>query len=190
MRKVQRAALAGGLVLVIAPLFAACARDPLEFSGQYKPTSFASHRTNPAEAEACRVRITDIRDERSAGDAMGEVGGRQIHADAVGWIRSGFKTLDRDPRIKLVDGPPADLDMSVEVLKAYASSLLDSKSANVVVRIRFQKAGVDSEQVYRGTDHGLDWAAGSGEAEASLNSALESMLNIVMGDIDARCAAK
>ena len=123
---------------------------------------------------------------------MGEIGGRPIHqADEVAWLRSGLKSLDRDPRIQFVDatadGKP-DLDLSVELLKAYLINITSDKSANVVLRIRYaRQSAAPSEQVYRGTDTGANWISGQDETQGAFDYALAQILDGVDRDIVARC---
>ena len=162
---------------------------------------FEAHQTSrfgklSPKVAPCRVQIASVEDKRSNSETMGELSYRPIHAsDVVGWVRSGFQSLERDPRLALVQpGSPGapELTLHVELDKAYVNSAAGmSKAADVVVRVRYgRNEEPETEQWYRGEYTGVNWAASTGETEAALNSAFEQLLKDVDNDIVSRCAAK
>lgn len=124
---------------------------------------------------------------------MGVTAGRLVRsADAVAWVRSGFESLSRDRRLQFVGTAPEDIALNVDVLKAYAMSVTgETRAATVVVRVRYGGVTVASgEQVYRGTENGLNWSSGEGETQSSFDAALAQLLEAVDRDIVARCTGR
>jgi hypothetical protein len=59
----------------------------------------------------------------------------------------------------------------------------------VVVRVRYSGAnGASGEQVYRGTENGLNWSSAEGETQSSFDAALAQLLEAVDRDLVVRCA--
>ena len=174
---------------------AACAnRPPMALSSQYSPPS---HQNWPAKGEKvphpCRVRVAEIRDLRSDPQAMGTMDGRLIRsADTTAWVRSGFLSLGRDPRLQMVEGDAQhDLAIDADIIKAYAMSVTgETRSANVVLRVHYRRNDTSSgEQIYRGTENGANWSNGEGETQSAFDDALENLLNTVDSDLVARCTS-
>ena len=176
---------------------AACAnRPPVALSSQFSPPSRQTWRPAPGNekgARPCRVRVTEIRDLRSDPEAMGVTAGRLIRsADTKAWVRSGFLSLGRDPRLQMVEGDaPHDLAIDVDILKAYAMSVTgETRAANVVLRAHYSRKDAPSgEQVYRGTENGVNWSSGEGETQSSFDDALADLLKTVDSDLVARCTS-
>ncbi|HEY1962423.1 MAG TPA: hypothetical protein VGG69_08395 [Rhizomicrobium sp.] len=136
----------------------------------------------------CRVRLAALEDDRVDSQYMGEIGGRPVRADTMAWLRSGLALLGRNPRLQLVQTGPADVVISVRLLKAYVLSITTQKSANVAVKVRYAGGATPpDEQVYRGNDVAVNWVSGSGEAQAALNSALNDVLYEIERDLLSRC---
>jgi hypothetical protein len=181
---------------------AGCAnRAPVTLSSQFTPPNNASwsspqaNRADAGPADTCRIRLGDVLDARADPQDLGDIGGRPIHqADQIAWLRSGLMSLNRDSRIQIVDAAATekpDLEVSVELLKAYVISITSDKSTNVVLRIRYARQGAAlGEQIYRGTDTGVNWISGGDETQASLDYALAQILGDVDRDILARCDAE
>ena len=188
----QRRARAGitVAVLIASLLPAACASTPIVLSAQFTPPAgsrWAVAATAPT-AGACRVELAGFSDERSDPQAMGDMLGRPVRADTMAWLRSGFQMLARDTQILLIDGPNADLVLHVSVLKAYLMTETAEKSANVVVRIRYERHDAPvGDSYYRGTDKSVNFANAPSEAQGTIDAALADLLDRVAKDIVGRC---
>lgn len=172
---------------------AACSTEPITLSQGFKPTesSLSAHKSRDGQ-DICRIHIGDVTDKRTEKDTLGQIGDRVIRdADPAAWLRSGLLTLDRDKRIAIADSAKdADLDLDVDLLKAYIISITSDKSANVVVRVRYSRGGADAgERVIRGTETGWNWNNGAGEVKTALDDALEDLLKSLAQDVETRCAA-
>jgi len=172
-------------------LLAGCeSPSPMNVSPQF--AAERSNRNVTPLKDACRVRIAAVNDARTATDSMGQLAGRPIRAqDSLQWVGSAFDWLSRDRRLKLVsEGDPADLVLTVDLLKAYVRSGAGmGKAANVVVRVRYTpRNGAEDVQLYRGIDTGVNWATAEDETKGVLNRALNQVLNQVNDDTAERCA--
>ncbi|HEX4302352.1 MAG TPA: hypothetical protein VHZ78_06135 [Rhizomicrobium sp.] len=188
-RRLARAAIA----LAAIALLSACAnRPPVDLSAQFTPPSghwLAPPPATPARP-VCRVALSGLHDQRVDPNAMGDIGGRMVHAaDAPGWVRSGLQSLSRDPRIAVVDGA-ADLTLDVDIVKAYSLSITMEKSITVVLRVRFAHGGsAPDEQVFRGVDTATNWVSGADETQIGFDDALRQIIEALDAQIVARCAA-
>jgi hypothetical protein len=188
-------------LLLALPLAACVDSTPIMLAPEFTPPRDApwisqSNASSGQRAGAsCRVQLTDIRDLRSDPQSLGSIGSRPVRSpDTVAWVRSGFKTLNRDSRIRLVDEAAADepdVVLSVELLNAYARSVTsETGAANLVVRVRYGRRGVMlDEKVYRGADDRLNWVGAESEAQAAFNAALVQLLGTIDKEILARCAS-
>jgi hypothetical protein len=188
LRGVLRVAPGIGAVLSLA----ACATSPIALSSQFSPPSQQAWLGKPATSDRpCRVRIAAVRDLRTDPEAMGVTGLRLIRsADAAAWVRSGFVALGHDRRLQIVDdAAQGDVVMDVEILKAYAMSVTgETRAASVVLRVHYSRDGAPAgEQIYRGTENGLNWSSGEGETQSSFDAALADLLKTVDSDLVARC---
>jgi len=166
----------------------------MALSSQYSPPSHQSWTAGGEKAShPCRVRVAEIRDLRTDPQAMGMMDGRLIRsADTTAWVHSGFLSLGRDPRLQMVEGDGQhDLAIDVDIVKAYAMSVTgETRSANVVLRVRYSRNGAPAgEQVYRGTENGVNWSNGEVETQSSFDDALENLLKTVDSDLVARCTS-
>jgi hypothetical protein len=184
------------LGIAAALLLGGCAnRPPVALSSQFSPPSRHAWPAAPRGSDvkpSCRVRVAEIRDLRTDPEAMGSTGRLIRSSDTTAWVRSGFASLARDWRLTLIDdaAPSAsDLVLAVDVVKAYAMSVTgETRAASVVVRVHYSRNGApDGEQVYRGTENGVNWANGEGETQASFDAALAELLADVDRDLLARC---
>jgi len=172
---------------------AACEnRPPMALSSQYSPPSHQNWAAGREKVtHPCRVRVAEIRDLRTDPQAMGMMDGRLIRsADTSAWVRSGFLSLGRDPRLQMIEGDRQhDLAIDVDIVKAYAMSVTgETRSANVVLRVHYRRNDVSSgEQVYRGTENGANWSNGEGETQSAFDDALENLLKTVDSDLVVRC---
>lgn len=147
---------------------------------------------NGDEQNICQVFIRDVADKRMDKDTMGQIGDRTIHdADPASWLRSGLLTLNRDKHITIAGSQKdSDLDLDVDLLKAYIISITSDKSANVVVRVHYSRNGAAlGERVVRGVETGWNWGNGADEVQTAFNYALEDLLKTLAQDVDSRCAA-
>jgi hypothetical protein len=145
----------------------------------------------PAPQPVCRVKLTGVTDLRSDKQSLGFVGGRSIQSpDAAGWIFGGMGGLAREGRLVLVAGEEArDLEIQVEVLKAYIYTITQVKAATVVVRVRYSHGGTEfGQQIYRGTKDALNWWGSDKEARDALDLALAESVAIIHTDTVLTCA--
>ncbi len=198
-RSAMRAAGLCGLAATL--LLSGCANRPAvpmssafeSQGGSHWPAS-AHLREGSYVAGACHIRLAGIQDLRTDPQVMGDIGGRMIHAtDTVGWVRSGLEGLKQDPRIRLDDQAStdaSDLVLDVDLVKAYVLSITTEKTANVVLRVRYSRAGASAgEKVYRGVDLGANWVSGADETQSTFDRALTQLLEELDTDVIAHCAA-
>jgi hypothetical protein len=179
--------------LLGALLLAGCTA-PVVMSTAYAPPTF--HRDTRAANEAgsaqCRVFVATVKDMRGDTQSMGTILARPVrNADSAGWVRSGLLSLDHDKRIHMADSAQsADITLDAEILKAYVMAITTQKTANVVLRIRYTRAGgAPEEQIYRGALNDVDWIGGDDETQGALNDALTQVVTAVAGDTIKRCKA-
>ena len=145
----------------------------------------------PGKVPPCRLHIAAITDKRPD-SSMGYMGrGVVMSSDAAGWVRSGLVTLQGDARWLLADQPQdADLILEVEILKSYIFPVTSSKSASLVLRIRYSHAGGPlGEAIYRGHRESLNWAGTKEETAGLLNRALATTVEMTKADLVKGCAA-
>jgi hypothetical protein len=188
-RKHRGVGIAGAIALA---MLTACADStPIELSAQFTPQNRLSW-SSPATT-VCRIHFSEIRDARADPRSMGAIETRLVlAADAAGWLRSGLQSLSRDPRVKFVDdkarGEP-DLDLSVELVKAYAIAISSDKSISVVIHVRYGRGGSTlGENSYRGVYTGTIWGPGPSEIQSAFDDALGQIVQALDRDILARCA--
>ncbi len=179
-----------------APLAACATPEPAVVTSEFTrsaPPAWAKAAAPATGAQGvCKVRLGEVRDLRSDTKAMGYIAGRPIHGvDGPAWVGSGLQTLGQDGRIEIVDAAAtADVDLEVDILKAYILSLTQVKAATVVVRVRYRQGpGPATEQVYRGAKDSLNFASSEAETRAALNQALARAVDAVHRDVLGFCQA-
>ncbi len=142
---------------------------------------------------ACKVRLLPVHDTRADPTTMGSIGGKPVQSpDGPSWVMLALQTLGQDNHINLVagDATDADIDVNVDLLKAYVISLTMSKSANVVVRAHYSHgANPPEDVVYRGVETGTNWASTQSESRGALGAALSQIVTQVHADVLQRCGA-
>ncbi len=191
--RMQLSLVAGGL----ACLATACANDdPVLLSSSFVPFGVTSwsHTPRGNPPAVCRIGLGEFVDSRTDKATMGHIAGRFVRLDdAVGWMRSGFVTLDKDKRIAVVDAADVGDGMLLHVtlLKSYMGAQATAKTANVVVRVRYEQGGAQvGEKMLRGDYTDVNWGSGDGEARDSLNAALEEVIEATHKDVVALCVNK
>jgi hypothetical protein len=194
-----RASRAIAIAVLLFSASACTPPPPVQMAPQFTPsgtpswTASGKGRTGDHATGACVVELAGVRDMRADPESMGAVGSQVFQAaDTAGWVRSGFQSLGRDPRIKFVDkAAPADpaLLLNVELLKAYVTTVTsETHAATVVLRVHYSgQNGMRTDQVYRGTDNGVTWLSAGSEGQSSFNAALTEALEAIDRDILARC---
>ncbi len=182
-------------LLCALALLAGCAqRAPVLLQASYAPPASRARPSQAGDpARSCRLHIGEIRDLRSDPTALGEIGGRPVRAvDVPAWLRSGLLSLDRGAAIVMVENAEAeDVDISADIHKTYVISMPTSKAADVAFTIHYRRNGAAvDDQVYRGSDEGMNWASGEGEGQSALNRALADALTHVEADVLAHCAGR
>jgi hypothetical protein len=181
---------------VACVLLAGCAaREPVLMTAQYPPTSEAApaETTRAEKTAVCTVRLAAVRDQRTDPRSLGDTGLQPVLTDnSAEWIGSGIRSLD-SPSLKFIDQPEpggAELVIDIDLLKAYAMNVNTNRIVSVVIRVKYSRHGTPiDEQVYRGSETGVNWSAGADETRDALNSALGKLREPVRQDILSRCAA-
>lgn len=180
-------------VLLTGLLFACTPPPPVELSTQFTPphhAGWAASANWPGGHPTCRIRLVAVRDQRLDPQAMGDIGGRLVHAsDARGWVQSGLLTLTLDPRIEFVDDTArSNLVLDVDLVNAYMLSITMDRSVSVVLRVRYSRQNkLQDEQVYRGVDTGTNWNSGREETQDAFDSALAQVIEDIDRDVGTRC---
>ncbi len=137
----------------------------------------------------CRIHLGEVRDLRSDPTTLGFLYGQSIKAgDTVQWLREALAGTASPAIVFSAPGAPADLDMEVELLKAYAFNTNMARAMTVVLRVRFSHAGaVVAEHVYRGSKTGLGFVGGDRETQAAEREVLAEAVRPVGPDVMAAC---
>ena len=174
----------------LAGALLACTPKPMELSSDYslQEQDFGSK----SGATQCRLRLGMVDDQRSDKRAMGELAGFPIRVtDSAAWLRSALRSLSHDPRMTLVEGASdaGDVTLSAHLLKAYVMNQNSAKSATVVVRVHYEKpASAPRDEIYRGSDEGVNWFSGRDETKSALDTSLTRVLNQVDRDLAEYCS--
>lgn len=156
-------------------------------------TAAAEPKPAPPPVKACNVRLGPVHDLRADPETMGDLYGKPIQGKELpAWLSYSFEVLGHDPHINLVgaDAKEVDVDLSVDILKAYLMATAMAKSANVVVRVHFTGGAVPAEDhVYRGIDSGVNWVGSQAESKGAMSRALTELVTQVHTDLTRRCAA-
>lgn len=180
------------LALAAAPVGAADKPYvPLDMTAAMGPPAPTPPKPGKTTPPPCRLHISGITDKRSD-PSMGFMGRGVVQSsDTPGWIRSGLVTLQGDPRWSFADRPEdADLVLEVEILKSYIFPVTTSKSATIVLRIRYSHAGGPlGENIYRGARDAVNWAGTKEETAGLLNRALLAAVDLVKADLSKGCTA-
>jgi hypothetical protein len=195
------AALAAGLALSssvaqaepAAPAPAAPAPKPDATPKSWeKPAvvQFKTHgRAATAAPTACKIAFVEVKDLRSD-PQMGTMGPRAVRAiDPIDWLRAGLGTLAENKYLSLVPaGQTADVELKVELLKAYIQPMNMAKSTTVVLRIRYGGVhGLPEPRIYRGAHTAVNWNSTDDEIQGAMNLALEDAIRSVRADLMGVC---
>lgn len=181
---------------LLAALVAGCAsREPIMMGSQFAPPGNMRWMEREVKTQpACQVNLASIQDMRGDKQSAGSLGFRPVRlGDSVAWVRSGFESMRRDPRIALVEpgDAAAGLQLNVELLQAHISSMNMAKTANVVVRVKFAPGAHDpSGKLFRGEVADVNWGSGDGEALDVMNAALAEVVLATHAEVIARCAQR
>ncbi|MGN6149388.1 MAG: hypothetical protein ACTHPD_12675 [Rhizomicrobium sp.] len=154
------------------------------------PSGSASRKAAEQISTMCTIAISDIRDLRPDPGTMGTIGPTPLTmADAGTWLRSGFQTLNAAHGIEVVNNPrTAPISLSIDLLKAYVMNVTtETRTVNIVMRVRYDGKGGPAERIYRGTTNHLTWFSAEKESYGSFNAALQQVLDAIANDIHARC---
>ena len=193
--------------MAVCGLLADCSTTPITVSptstALLPPTSgriaVASRRESPRSSSAlamkggsqpCTVHLVDVRDVRPDPNELGMMILRVVRtADSVAWVQTALGTMKQDPRLLFVgDDRNAPLVLKIELIKAYIITMNTQKSANIVLRVRYNHEGKDLDaQIARGRDTGANWVNGADEAQGALDRALSAAVSDLDNEIVARC---
>lgn len=154
----------------------------------------------PAEAIAaaqpfCRLtihRVTDLRRDRTT---LGIVGGRVIRApsNSEDWIRHHLARLRDDGVTVTFAAPAADettpaMSAEVQLMTAWAESVASSRTATVIVAVRYDRAGAFAKQVsYRGSVTEINWWNSGAEMQAMIDACLSQILVAMRHELSILC---
>jgi hypothetical protein len=134
--------------------------------------------TNP-----CYAQIRSVVDKRSDTSTFGSIEGREVRppANVVTWLTSALHGIDQ---FGVNSAPPARSELEstqieAELLVAWVSEVRVSKTANIVLQVRYRRAGIDSDpKIFRGATNSPAW---TGSDEAMQQMLDEAMIKIVKG---------
>lgn len=179
------------LAVASATALGSCVARTVDMAPRYAPSERSMAEPSATAGKLCLIHLAGVHDLRTDPHSLGGVIGQKVRVeDSAEWVRSGIESLADGSTIRLADQGDA-LSLDVDLLKAYLVSITsETRSANVVLRIRYSRAGQPvGEQIYRGTDSGLVWTGGDDETQSSLNAVLGKALQTIRTDVLARCAA-
>ena len=142
---------------------------------------------------ACSFYLQPVADLRADKVDMGTAGGRPVHVeDMAGWLTVSIESLHAAGfRVDTQAREDDRLVVHVALLKAYMHDMITSISTNVVVRVDY--LGVDGstlgQQIYRGVDTSMDWAAGDGEINTDFRLATTDLLKQMEQELSHYCGA-
>jgi hypothetical protein len=175
--------------LLLALLGAACGgTGPIVVPAQFDtwPAAARLVATRAQPPAGCGLQLASVRDLRADPPSLGNIGPREVRADDfAAWVRGG---LDGGLRKPAAAAAPVSID--AEILKAYVHWLAISKSADIVLRVRFSRDNqVVGEKVYRGANTAMNWASGDDEIRWALAEALAALVVQVNADAPGYCPA-
>ena len=154
------------------------------------PAEFAPPRSM-AVADAgsglCPVQVGELKDLRSNPAVLGSIGKREVLADDMtSWVRTGLEYLLATPR---ADPAAAGLTLDVDIVHAYIQGVAWSKSANLLLRVRFRRGVATLGQgAYRGASTSLNWTSAGAEARGAFDLALRDLVQELRTDTARYCA--
>lgn len=188
---------AGGALAValMTVMPAACAEPPPVTVNPAFVDRYPSAEVSKTPVQACTIRVVEVVDARRAPEVLGMVSGRVVKspADSTAWLKSilggldsrGFAlTFDKNP------GPTLENPVVVRVSlhSAWVTSVATNKTANVVLRVRAERAGKTAiDRDYRGGVTRMNWASTVGELQGLVDSAFTAALNDMAKDIHPLC---
>lgn len=172
--------LRAGLVL-LALLGAACSGTgpvvvPAQFVVPSRTPPVVRARAQPPAA--CGLQVASVKDLRADLTSLGNLGPREVRADDfAGWVRGGLDHGLRKP------GPAAVVSIDAEILVAYVHGLASTKSADIVLRMRYSRDHQPvGEKVYRGASTAMNWDSSEHEIRNALAEALAALVVQVSAD--------
>ncbi len=137
----------------------------------------------------CHVRLGEIRDLRPDPEVLGDLGGKTIKAgDTRQQLRDALAGVATRAIVFAAPGAPADLEMRVDIVKAYIYALTMAKTGAVALRVTFVRDGaVVGEHIYRGGSETVNWASGQGEARGAVRMAMEDAVRQIGPDLFQAC---
>ena len=142
---------------------------------------------------SCEIQLIGIADHRPNAGEIPNTHGHYMHFDDMtGWLQAGLTSLVADGiaiRPKSSGELPRDKPrIDVELLKAYMQFIETSKSANVVVKVTFERPNEDPVvRLYRGRDTGVNWLHATAELSAAFDAALRDALQRMTPDLKGLC---
>lgn len=159
-------------------LLAACGSEPIQLHNELSWNA-ASLRA----ASSCNFSLAAVTDQTQNADKLGTIGKAPVLAsDVVGWVRTAFEQVPGYLQ------QPQPLRLDIELIHAYIHSLSVSKSADIVVRVSYQRpsqAGLT--RIYRGADTSMNWFSSDDEMQSAFNRALKDLAQQVAADMGQFC---
>jgi hypothetical protein len=156
---------------------------PYVASETFTPPRNVAPEARRRQTSPCYAQIRSVVDKRSDPSTFGSIEGREVRppANVVTWLTSALHGIDQ---FGVNSAPPdrSELEstqIEVELLVAWVSEVRVSKTANIVLQVRYRRAGVDSDpKIFRGATNSPAW---TGSDEAMQQMLDEAMIKIVKG---------
>jgi hypothetical protein len=174
------------MLLVSSPPVATAAPSAMQMTFEAPiGENWPGDKNSPPVASPCAISMGDVRDLRTDPAAVGALD--LAASDLSDWARSGFATLNHDPRIRFAGASEQPkVALKVDILKAYVVPITsETRTVNLVLRVHY--TDIDAA-VYRGAVDSLTWLSITRESASSFNEALAQILRNVDHDIVQRCA--
>lgn len=191
------------LLIMLGILISACgstdlANDRIQFTRVAPPVIFdddneASYteKNTKVNTTVCNVLINSITDKRHSKNSFGTSYRYEKFAHHVPeWVETSLLSI-KPHHLYLKQSeaskPEYQLQMNVEILRAYVHHRATALNANVVLRIKYTLNDKTQSKIYRGMDTSLNWAGGVHEVEDGMNSAISKVLDEITTDINKQC---
>jgi hypothetical protein len=177
--------LAALLCVLGLGLMAGCTGAPRDLSLSEEGPARPRTSSKPAPKDGAPVRLLACEDERPEGSPDGQIGFRMVNADEAPrtleeWLRGELAA--RHP----IAGEDADAVITLRPVlrKLYIESLSSSKSAVIVVKIHYTKAGHPGlVETYRGQATSMNWTGSDDELRAAFRKAFKTCWAEIERDI-------
>jgi hypothetical protein len=183
------------LACLCAGALGGCISDtPYVANATYKPPAAQPGTVKPQPFSHCYATVRSVIDKRSDPTTFGTVAGREVRApaDIVAWIGTALQGIDQ---YGINTGVPADgtvpaTEIQADLVMAWVSNVRVSKTANMVLSVRYRRGGIDSDpKLYRGATNTVNWSSNDGELQAMIDRTMTQIIKSMAADMLAVCKA-